>query len=928
MELFKFYSNKVLIVVVIFYHMPIPQPVIPIRDRTGNVIGINDPNRGQTRLPTESERIAYRQPVNQPSISHGGGGGGHVNNNNLHQPSPTIIEKPKPLDTTSKLIANENSLYIVEGGKVIYDARQWVGKPTYVEFIRNQNAYKNYLAQKQYGYDLASTQQSTIRPELSINPQLKQNVPSASNDFGQSMPRFTTSRWEAFKQTAYNVVHPSTWRESREEKLARVKSITDTNGPKIERETIWGRIVEPFKDTGRLVRDEPSGIFKKGTINPNESPVFTKGEIVAQQKVGINLDISKKTTPIVNEWKNDLQTKHDEIQAKVDSGKITIDEATKELNDYSNSIKDNYNKRIEAATEKEYNRLSKASNRYGNLGESRDYLTAKDLPKTAETGLLIGAAAISGGQGLITAELLGTGIYKQEQIQQKEKEGYKVSLFERADPILRVGLSAVGGKGALTNVERGIIQEQFSQLWNAPIRFRQVNYVNEDESLVKFVAQQKYGGMIRNIEGYGQVVKQGEDEFIMPIGEMASTTTGRTWNILNAQKGTNLWQFDYSVIGAKGTTKTLTPAVIKGLNIPYAGTEESLNEFSIGISKNVLEPKLSATALYGLNAKGNLLFSTSAKLGGEPLTSLGVSVSKKVNPDMFGNERFFSTGLNLQKDRLPIRQSGVTTIIKQEPKESNILFKGEGNAKSGKGLFEDIGKQETNNDNLGLLTQNTKQESSFGFETAISQQSKQSEASLFEALGNEQQQSRSLLPKTKQELKTEVRQKPQSLSLLSNALEQKQETAESLIGPIPQQSLLPPVLETRQSNQQVISLLQPESVIPRVEQRQATSLISPKITGDINPPINVPIDVPLFGLPVKGSLETGGGSRVYPQRQSLFGKTKYNASLGAVLTKQKRKKVTSQEAESLSNIKFSGLEDRPLLEISDKPKKSRSRKIK
>lgn len=86
------------------------------------------------------------------------------------------------------------------------------------------------------------------------------------------------------------------------------------------------------------------------------------------------------------------------------------------------------------------------------------------------------------------------------------------------------------------------------------------------------------------------------------------------------------------------------------------------------------------------------------------------------------------------------------------------------------------------------------------------------------------------------------------------------------------------------------------------------------------------LDIPstFFGMPILpnlGEIQTGGGGRSREERTGLFGKTKYNPSLGSVLLRTKAKKVTAKEYERLSGLKFSGLGLREQVEISNKKKK-------
>jgi hypothetical protein len=106
------------------------------------------------------------------------------------------------------------------------------------------------------------------------------------------------------------------------------------------------------------------------------------------------------------------------------------------------------------------------------------------------------------------------------------------------------------------------------------------------------------------------------------------------------------------------------------------------------------------------------------------------------------------------------------------------------------------------------------------------------------------------------------------------------------------------------------SLVQPEVVKPLIQ----PSLFRP--FKPLEPTSKIPTPIIPFGF--LGTLETGGGQRREERRISIFGKTKYTPSLGSVLAKEKKEKITQKEYEKRSKKKYTGLERRPLFEIVDK----------
>ncbi len=86
--------------------MPQILPVTPIRDNRGNVVGIDDPNRNQTRLPTPQERVIYYQ---RPPRSSGGGrtGGGAGARNPTSTPTDKVGQPISQAPKTEEIIKAE-----------------------------------------------------------------------------------------------------------------------------------------------------------------------------------------------------------------------------------------------------------------------------------------------------------------------------------------------------------------------------------------------------------------------------------------------------------------------------------------------------------------------------------------------------------------------------------------------------------------------------------------------------------------------------------------------------------------------------------------------------------------------------------------------------------------------------------------------------
>jgi len=114
------------------------------------------------------------------------------------------------------------------------------------------------------------------------------------------------------------------------------------------------------------------------------------------------------------------------------------------------------------------------------------------------------------------------------------------------------------------------------------------------------------------------------------------------------------------------------------------------------------------------------------------------------------------------------------------------------------------------------------------------------------------------------------------------------------------------------SSQSQVSILESPQV-----QKQDLGLMNVQIQPLINPNVNLnqPNIKPNFGSPFMGSLEIGGGQKGKGSKGSILGKSQYNPSLGSVLLKLPKQKVTKKQAKELSKKTYSGLELRRELEI-------------
>jgi len=206
----------------------------------------------------------------------------------------------------------------------------------------------------------------------------------------------------------------------------------------------------------------------------------------------------------------------------------------------------------------------------------------------------------------------------------------------------------IGSSVAFRSIERGIIQTQFEELSKSPIKFQEIQFQEGDKSLALFKAEQKYADLTRTFIGSGKIIRQGENMFILPEGKLITETSGSTWNILNKPSGTLVFGYEKGIFGTKGITS------IRGEKI-------------FSLSKTNYETLYSANALYGFETGKPIIMDIKLTGAKDISKTFGIDVSKKITPDIYGNERYFTFGtkLNLKKQLdVPIKY-GITRVVEK-----------------------------------------------------------------------------------------------------------------------------------------------------------------------------------------------------------------------------------------------------------------------
>lgn len=457
------------------------------------------------------------------------------------------------------------------------------------------------------------TEQKIDIPKLDPSKKTLEIQPAGS-DYEQRKAyqnRYKQGWWQSFLATGENIFNKKSYIESKKDKLARARSVTDTSGPKIKQPSVRENIIEPFKET----KDEgfkPTAMPKYGSISPGESPFYTGFEIEEKN---------------LKEPEEKILIKRFGYQDKVNKGELTPEEA-------SNSFKEEIKEEI-----KEINKIKKGSS---SLYESSAYKTAKNIPTYADIGLSVIPTV-----GPIY--LAGSGAYKSLKLSQKEKEGYKISGWEQADVGLRFGFGAnLISKGATygkTSLTKNVIKEGELAL----PRYSKTNLLTPTDDGIRLaisVEEKSVYGFEQFSKTTSKLKKSNLGYDI--IGGSSSKTTGRYFDFERAFANEYPWVSSTkssavmgeieagSMEGLKATSSKLSFIDYRDLNLqssfragpyiePKKGTFFSLNQNVIDQTKTFIK-----------SGKEYKLVDDFINLqGGKEGLSFGVTVDKSLYSDDF-----------------------------------------------------------------------------------------------------------------------------------------------------------------------------------------------------------------------------------------------------------------------------------------------------
>jgi len=509
--------------------------------------------------------------------------------------------------------------------------------------------------------------QKTITQQLQSKAPTPEPYSISAYDPSTEGQRYTgTSTSRAVWQSFTNIFRPSTWKESKEDRALRLASMryekTPTGfkslGPSIQKESVWERAIDPFKYTAGREGYQPTTVMKIGSISPSEAPYKTKFELKEEWQQDPKARIVIEGARAGKGYEIEVGKGFEELQSEVYAGNIALPEAQAAYKELEKSSAKKWSSEFQTSAKYSQKRLGEIESYFGDLYESPSYKFAKEAPTYAETGLIIGGSIVApsliglqASKILTGTYLVGSGLLEAEQFRQKETEGYQISSKERIMTGFSVGTKAYFagslGYSYLKNLEKSIAIGQIEEHLGTGVKFEAVKFQGDKASYDLLIGKQKTKYLESTIKLQGKTISTyGGKGGFMPSGKGTLELEGNIWNYFGGKgplRITSIQEFD---VGVKAFS----------LKDPYS---------RFVFARGVIEPKYGST----LFSYGEKKMDWEVMIGGKPKTDYFLSVSKKIKPDIYGHEQYFSTGGKLVETKLPFVKlskpsAGITKVIR------------------------------------------------------------------------------------------------------------------------------------------------------------------------------------------------------------------------------------------------------------------------
>jgi hypothetical protein len=691
------------------------------------------------------------------------------------------------------------------------------------------------------------------------------------------------------------------------------------------------KVYQKTGETGTIIKGEYDPIYIKSdkeqakemiTINPELSPTKREFEKRLGERIGKEVEAELKAK-YEQKLSNELDRVRNQLQDKVNRGGLNVELANKMLKEINDEQYNKINKEYETEFNKKIDEKFNSPDykRQMAIKENFDTKVARSYGRDAGEELKkVANVAVDVGVGLLAQEVgavyftakgasdISKGAKKDIIIAETDKQG---NIFVPQYPTVKKSEETKRGTQYLTfgaissaTIPSALVRragtEQLRELSKQRFSISGEELLKTEQgSLLRVRAERSIGSAKQEVEFLSPQFK------ISKGGKIGKTESGQEVVLEKGEEFTSFF-----ITKGKSRVKAVNPLDqnrILDTTQTFGGGGRAFptKNIKIGTSREGTKVTKELADFQGTFGGGYLEFDKSGKL--KPFKFIGGAKEEGDVIKLISGE---PTRKRLTESTISLRgEVKATGEIRKIPKQQDITFvSGTGVKDTGTSLLQGA-KEETIISNV--VEQVGKEQSLFQPAKETFKVTTKPPKSIIGTSKQSTVQEESILSRpTTSQLTT-------STSIFEDTIQKPKDTGAS--GITSGGGLL-----TRTKETQITTPLL-DQPISQIERQKVTNNLIPnfKTPTPVQPR---PVPDGIFGLPNLGKVEVGGGQRRQPDRGGLFGKAKYNPSLGSVLTGKKRK-VTQKEAESLAEGKYIGLELRPMIEIEDKKtKRTKSKK--
>ena len=427
-------------------------------------------------------------------------------------------------------------------------------------------------------------------------------------------------------------------------------------------------------------------------------PIFTRKESEVtygdiQRKIEDERNI--KLTEISENFEAKATNITSSYQGKVDSGELTVEQATEKATKEFDVLNVEYKKE----QEKIYKKSPDVPGVFERTGKTRKVVSL--VPDVLATGTSIGVGLVNpvAGASIGLAYFGGKGILQGTQKPTYEEVGQQGGLYagvtadekgrlsiteptqlditytglrKEAGINLLIGAAYGGGLGGA--YQKSYYTQALKDLGESPVVVKSVSFAKDKSSFDIIKGVQRSGQIERQITITGKVIKEGGNQFIMPSGQGYSSTAGKfAWG----SKGVDPVYYaggDVFRVGTKGVSKPFEGAFYSS-NIGDFKVITPIKESYISYGRSVIEPQLSFGSIFKSSTDDiGKVIGSNIKIGGKSQSGFFAGTSEKIGQDIYGS-KYYKTA------------SGDATLIFKSVKGTQSIYDVEGVAAINNKMF-------------------------------------------------------------------------------------------------------------------------------------------------------------------------------------------------------------------------------------------------